>query len=133
MYEIDSTSVLDFKGFSIEIADAMATADFKLSNSLHDNDSMAITLNTNGINPSKLFYDDKDSVPDIIDALIQGNFSCFITLPEDTSKLFHSVNLSAGEFQYSGIDTISSSFFDLRATDIAYDKESSLNPMAILK
>ena len=132
MYEIDSTSVLDFKGFSIEIADAMATADFKLSNSLHDNDSMAITLNTNGINPSKLFYDVKDSVPEIIDAFIQGSFSCFITLPKDTSKLFHSVNLSAGEFHYSGIDTISSSFFDLRATDIAYDKESSLNPMAIL-
>ena len=62
LHELDSTIVLDFQGFDIEIAGASAKADYTLYTKSATLDSMNIHLSGNNMNPAQIFYD-----PDTVD------------------------------------------------------------------
>ena len=133
MYEEDSTSILDFQDFDIEIADACAKANYTLYNNPEELDSMTITLSGNEMNTAKIFYDaESDSISEIIDAEISGEFRCSIVLPNDSNLLFQSVSLHAQDFIYYGIDTISAKSFDMHSYGISYDKHANTTPLETL-
>lgn len=134
MYEIDSTVILDFSGFDIDIANANAKADYRLITNSQTLDSMSINLKGNNMNPASIFYGfDTDSISEFINAEINGGFECDIVLPKDTSLLFETVRLRSTGFEYLGLDTISADKFDLASSEISYDKWSDSSPLATLE
>lgn len=132
MHEIDSASIFEFTNFDIEILGSSAIANYKLYDIPDGLDSMEIKLNTNGINPSEIIYASNDTIPNFLDAEIQGNFICDIVLPDDSIKLFHTVRLSGTDVFYYGPDTLSAQSMQLLSSDIALDFSSELNPFVTL-
>lgn len=133
MFEADSTSVLDFDGFDIQIAGATATADYSLFNKKDAPDSMNINLVAKRLNPAKILFDyGSDTIPEIVDAEIDGSFHCEIVLPEDPLLLFRSLDFQANEFDFVGVDTIYAGRLVLNAEQIGYESNSAQNPLATL-
>ena len=83
------------------------------------------------MNAAKIFYDaDSDSISEIIDAEVSGEFRCSIVLPNDSNMLFQSISLNAHDFIYFGVDTISAKSFDMESSGIGSDEYVDTSPLA---
>jgi hypothetical protein len=133
LYEKDSTSILDFSKFKIEIADAQAIVDFRYNIKANAPDLMEFDVDAKKFNPSKIFYpSDADSIPELLNAEINAGLICDIVLAGDSLSLFESIDLKAENLQYYGSDTIMVEELNLQSLGIGYEMQSDRNLLATL-
>jgi len=123
MHEKDCVSILDFSGFSIEMDESTVAGDFRYFSNKDQPDSMVVDLHKCAINPIQIFaINESDSISPLIDAWINGGFTCSILFPEDSSLLFECLHFSADNFSYTGLDTVTSKHFTIDSHDISYQQ-----------
>jgi hypothetical protein len=126
MSEQDSVSILDFSDFTIESARGKVDTDFKYYITQGNDDSLKLTMDIKNLNPSRIIqYEEKDTIPEILDAFIDGKVHCDLSLPVDSLIKIKSLYLEAEEFVYTTKeDTSQIRFLELSMHDINFGKLS---------
>ena len=118
--EKDGSYLLDFEDFELEIQGYHALAGLAYFGGDHGSKSMVITMQTEGMNPGRIFYQDPDSIPAMLDAEITGRYKGLLQLPTEAGSVFQSVNIGIEEFEYRGKDTLSIEELTFRTNAISY-------------
>ena len=126
MNEKDSVSILDFSNFSIESVDGKVDVDFRYYITQGDDDSLKLSMDIENLNPARIIqFEENDTIPEILDAVIDGKVYCDLSLPADSLIKIKSVYLEAEELVYTTKeDTSQFEFLELSSNDINFSKMS---------
>jgi hypothetical protein len=127
MCEKDSVSLLNFSNFNIESAGSKVDTDFRYYITQGNDDSLQLSLDIENLNPSRIIqFEENDTIPEILDAVIDGKVHCDLSLPVDSLLKIKTVYLEAEELFYvTREDTSKIKFLELWINDINF---SSLSP-----
>jgi hypothetical protein len=129
MSEKNSVSILDFSDFSIESADGKVEADFRYYITQGIDDSLKLSLDIENVNPSQIIqFEENDTVPEILDAILDEKVHCNLSLPVDSLIKIKTVYLEAVEFIYTTKeDTSEIKFLELSINDINFRRSQQFN------
>jgi hypothetical protein len=132
--EKDSVVHLEFNEFDIKIAESQIKTDFSYYITPDDNDSMEFKTHLQHVNPSKIFYvEENDTVPEILNAEIDGDFTCKINLPPDSIHQIDKLYLYAEElYYYTKDDTSYVKTLDLSSKKISYQVDTEYDFLVTL-
>ena len=121
--EKEGSYVLDFEDFKLDIRGYDALVGLAYFGGGNGSTSIAITMDTEGMNPGRIFFSEPDSIPGLLDAEIVGRYRALLQFPLEDGPLFQSVNIGVDEFEYRGSDSLSIQEISLKTNTIAYEAQ----------
>ncbi len=125
---------LDFRNFEIDILESSLLADLELHSPAKRRSYMKMDIQTENLNPGEiLWWEEPDSIPDVLNGRLNGSFLLDIYFPHDQTSKLQNLNLRNADLHFINVkDTFEIGSLNLLASDLKWDTDKHDNLLATL-